>query len=91
MLTPNIFVRGKFEFVQFAPITNISATSRAVAFGSGLKFSRLHACGAQLRRRNSRRYGLRLKECALSNCNGLARPARGITQLWPDTPSCSQT
>jgi hypothetical protein len=31
MLTPNIFVRGKFEFVQFAPITNISAASRAVA------------------------------------------------------------
>jgi outer membrane immunogenic protein len=25
-LTPNIFVRGEFEFVQFAPITNIAVS-----------------------------------------------------------------
>jgi outer membrane immunogenic protein len=38
MLTPNIFVRGEFEFVQFAPISNISATIESGRLGGGLKF-----------------------------------------------------
>jgi len=38
MLTPNIFVRGEFEFVQFAPITSISATIESGRVGGGFKF-----------------------------------------------------
>jgi outer membrane immunogenic protein len=38
MLTPNIFVRGEFEFVQFAPINNISATIESGRLGGGFKF-----------------------------------------------------
>jgi outer membrane immunogenic protein len=38
MLTPNIFVRGEFEFVQFAPVTSISATIESGRLGGGFKF-----------------------------------------------------
>jgi outer membrane immunogenic protein len=37
-LTPNIFARGEFEFVQFAPITNISVSVASGRVGAGLKF-----------------------------------------------------
>ena len=34
-LTPNIFVRGEFEYIYFAPLDGIHATGRV---GAGLKF-----------------------------------------------------
>jgi outer membrane immunogenic protein len=37
-LTPNIFVRGEFEFVQFAPINNIAVSMGSGHLGGGLKF-----------------------------------------------------
>jgi outer membrane immunogenic protein len=37
-LTQNIFVRGEFEFVQFAPITNISVAIVSGRVGAGYKF-----------------------------------------------------
>jgi outer membrane immunogenic protein len=37
-LTPNIFVRGEFEFVQFAPISSISVSVASGRVGAGLKF-----------------------------------------------------
>jgi outer membrane immunogenic protein len=37
-ITPNIFARGEFEFVQFAPITNISVSVASGRLGAGLKF-----------------------------------------------------
>jgi opacity protein-like surface antigen len=37
-LTQNIFVRGEFEFVQFAPITNISVAIISGRVGAGYKF-----------------------------------------------------
>jgi outer membrane immunogenic protein len=37
-LTPNIFVRGEFEFVQFAPISNIAVSVASGRLGAGLKF-----------------------------------------------------
>ncbi|MGO9049123.1 MAG: outer membrane protein [Xanthobacteraceae bacterium] len=37
-LTQNIFLRGEFEFVQFAPISNISVYIMDARAGAGLKF-----------------------------------------------------
>jgi outer membrane immunogenic protein len=37
-LTPNIFLRGEFEFVQFAPISNILVSIVDARAGVGLKF-----------------------------------------------------
>jgi outer membrane immunogenic protein len=37
-LTPNIFVRGEFDFVQFAPISNISLAIISGRVGVGYKF-----------------------------------------------------
>ncbi len=37
-LTPNILVRGEFEFVQFAPISNISIAVATGRVGAGFKF-----------------------------------------------------
>jgi outer membrane immunogenic protein len=37
-LTPNIFARGEFEFVQFAPITNIAISVASGRVGAGFKF-----------------------------------------------------
>jgi outer membrane immunogenic protein len=37
-ITPNIFVRGEFEFVQFAPIANIAVSVASGRLGAGLKF-----------------------------------------------------
>jgi outer membrane immunogenic protein len=37
-VTRNIFVRGEFEFVQFAPISNISVSVASGRLGAGLKF-----------------------------------------------------
>jgi opacity protein-like surface antigen len=37
-LTPSIFVRGEFEFVQFAPISNIAVSVASGHVGAGLKF-----------------------------------------------------
>ena len=37
-LTPNVFVRGEFEFVQFAPIANISVIIVNARAGAGFKF-----------------------------------------------------
>jgi opacity protein-like surface antigen len=37
-LTPNIFARGEFEFVQFAPITNIAVSVASGRVGAGFKF-----------------------------------------------------
>jgi len=36
--TPNIFARGEFEFVQFAPISNIAISVASGRVGAGLKF-----------------------------------------------------
>ena len=36
--TPNIFARGEFEFVQFAPITNIAVSVASGRVGAGFKF-----------------------------------------------------
>jgi outer membrane immunogenic protein len=37
-LTPNILVRGEFEFVQFAPISNIAVSVATGRVGTGFKF-----------------------------------------------------
>ena len=37
-LTPNIFVRGEFEFVQFAPISSIAVSVASGRLGGGFKF-----------------------------------------------------
>jgi outer membrane immunogenic protein len=37
-LTPNIFVRGEFEYTQFAPISNITVSISTVRAGAGFKF-----------------------------------------------------
>ncbi len=37
-LTPNVFVRGEFEFVQFVPISNISVIIVNARAGAGFKF-----------------------------------------------------
>jgi opacity protein-like surface antigen len=37
-LTQNIFLRGEFEYVQFAPIANIVASILSARVGAGLKF-----------------------------------------------------
>jgi len=37
-LTPNIFVRGEFEYVQFAPVSGIVAGIASARVGAGLKF-----------------------------------------------------
>ncbi len=37
-LTPNIFARAEFEFVQFAPISNIAVSVASGRVGAGLKF-----------------------------------------------------
>ena len=37
-ITQNIFLRGEFEFVQFAPIANIVASIVSGRIGAGFKF-----------------------------------------------------
>jgi len=37
-LTPNIFVRGEYEFIQFAEVADIAAKISTVRLGAGLKF-----------------------------------------------------
>jgi outer membrane immunogenic protein len=37
-LTPNFFLRGEFEYVQFAPISNNTASISTVRGGAGFKF-----------------------------------------------------
>lgn len=37
-LTPNVFLRGEFEFVQFAPISNITTSLVKASIGAGVKF-----------------------------------------------------
>jgi opacity protein-like surface antigen len=37
-ITPNFFLRGEFEYVQFAPISNITASISTVRGGAGFKF-----------------------------------------------------
>ncbi|MGO9400187.1 MAG: outer membrane protein, partial [Xanthobacteraceae bacterium] len=37
-LTQNIFLRGEFEFIQFAPISNISMYIMNARAGAGFKF-----------------------------------------------------
>jgi outer membrane immunogenic protein len=37
-LTRNIFVRGEYEYIRFAPVSNISATIATVRGGVGVKF-----------------------------------------------------
>jgi outer membrane immunogenic protein len=37
-ITPNIFARGEFEFVQFAPISNIAVSVATGRVGAGFKF-----------------------------------------------------
>jgi opacity protein-like surface antigen len=37
-LTPNVFVRGEFEYAQFAPISGIVAEIMTARVGAGLKF-----------------------------------------------------
>jgi opacity protein-like surface antigen len=37
-LTPNVFVRGEFEYAQFAPISGIAAEIMTARVGAGLKF-----------------------------------------------------
>jgi outer membrane immunogenic protein len=37
-LTPHIFVRGEFEFLQFAPISNIAVSVASGRLGAGFKF-----------------------------------------------------
>ena len=37
-LTPNIFLRGEFEYVQFAPIASIVASIVTARVGAGFKF-----------------------------------------------------
>jgi opacity protein-like surface antigen len=37
-LTQNIFLRGEFEYVQFAPIASIMASILSARVGAGFKF-----------------------------------------------------
>lgn len=37
-LTHNVFLRGEFEYLQFAPVANILVTSATARVGAGLKF-----------------------------------------------------
>jgi opacity protein-like surface antigen len=37
-LSPNIFLRGEYEFIQFAAVQNITATISTVRIGGGFKF-----------------------------------------------------
>jgi opacity protein-like surface antigen len=37
-ITPNIFVRGEYEFIQFAPVANITAKINTGRVGAGFKF-----------------------------------------------------
>lgn len=37
-LTPNIFVRGEFEYIYFAPLNGIHVTMATGRVGAGLKF-----------------------------------------------------
>jgi outer membrane immunogenic protein len=37
-LTPNIFLRGEYEYMQFAPVASITAAISSVRVGAGLKF-----------------------------------------------------
>ena len=37
-LTANIFVRGEYEFMQFAPVANITARISSARLGAGFKF-----------------------------------------------------
>ena len=37
-VTQNIFLRGEYEFIQFAPVANITATISSVRVGAGFKF-----------------------------------------------------
>ncbi len=37
-LTTNVFVRGEYEFIEFAPVANITANISSVRVGAGLKF-----------------------------------------------------
>jgi len=37
-LTPNIFVRGEYEYTRFAPIANVLLTVTSARFGAGFKF-----------------------------------------------------
>ena len=37
-VTQNIFLRGEFEYVQFAPIANIVASIVSARVGAGFKF-----------------------------------------------------
>ncbi len=37
-LTPNVFLRGEFDFDQFAPVTNVSLSLMSGRIGAGFKF-----------------------------------------------------
>jgi len=37
-LTQNVFLRGEFEFIQFAPLANVTASIVSARVGAGLKF-----------------------------------------------------
>jgi opacity protein-like surface antigen len=37
-LTSNIFVRAEYEYMQFAPIGNITASMSSARVGAGFKF-----------------------------------------------------
>jgi outer membrane immunogenic protein len=37
-LTPNIFVRGEYEYTRFAPIANVLLTVTSARVGAGFKF-----------------------------------------------------
>ena len=37
-VTQNVFLRGEYEFMQFAPVANITATISSVRAGAGFKF-----------------------------------------------------
>ena len=37
-MTQNIYLRGEFEFIQFAPLANINVSIVGARVGAGLKF-----------------------------------------------------
>ncbi len=37
-VTPNLFLRGEFEFVQFVPLNSLSVNVTSARVGAGLKF-----------------------------------------------------
>jgi outer membrane immunogenic protein len=37
-LSPNLFLRAEYEYIQFAPFGNITATISSARIGAGLKF-----------------------------------------------------